>query len=48
MGSVRIVGAYNPAVVGPNKMSPEMAKRVEARRIAEQGRTRVLSESQTI
>ena len=45
MGSIRVIGPYNPAEVRPQMMSGEMAERVAARRLAEQGRDRTLNQS---
>jgi hypothetical protein len=35
MGSIRIIGMYNPTNMNPKMMSSEMANRVEAWRLAE-------------
>jgi hypothetical protein len=45
MGSIRVIGPYNPEQVSPQMMSNEMAERVAARRIAEQGINRNLNQS---
>lgn len=48
MGSVKILGKYDPDAMKPKMMSSEMQKRVEARRLAEQGRINVLPESEAV
>ena len=41
-GSIKIMGAYDPHKQKPQMMTSEMARRVEARRLAEQGKNKVV------